>query len=109
MLSVTTKDAFVKEVLEYKDGPVLVDFYADWCGPCRMLAPIIEDVVADGKTKTLRGKIVKVDVDAAQELAGEYGVMSIPTLYVFREGKAVKQMVGVQQKSVIMNALAQTQ
>jgi len=107
MITVTTKEAFKKEVLDAKDTPVLVDFYADWCGPCKMLAPIIEEVASDAKVKAAKGKIVKVNVDMAQELAEEYGVMSIPTLFVFYNGKTVKQMIGLQQKQVLITALAQ--
>ena len=107
MTIITTKDAFQKEVLNVKNTPVLVDFFATWCGPCKMIAPILEEVAVDPKVKAAKGKIVKVDVDMAQELAQEYGVMSIPTLFVFYNGKIVKQMIGLQQKPALVTALAQ--
>lgn len=74
-----------------KDGLVLVDFFADWCGPCKMLAPVLEEVAAKYEGKL---EIVKVNVDQSQDLAQRYGVMSIPTLIAFKGGKAVKQSVG---------------
>ena len=70
-----------------KDGLVLVDFFADWCGPCKMLAPVLEEVAAKYEGKL---DIVKVNVDQSQDLAQRYGVMSIPTLIAFKGGKAVK-------------------
>ena len=73
-----------------KDGLVLVDFFADWCGPCKMLAPVLEEVAAKYEGKL---EIVKVNVDQSQDLAQRYGVMSIPTLIAFKGGKAVKQSV----------------
>lgn len=92
MLEVT-KDQFQSEVLD-SDIPVLVDFFATWCGPCRMLAPTVEDIAADyeGKLKT-----VKADVDQMPEIAMEYSVMSIPTLMVFKGGEAIGKMVGVSE------------
>ncbi len=102
MIHLTTPAEFAKQVLEEKTLPVLVDFYADWCGPCKVLAPIIEDI---DKTAGKDVKIVEVNVDQAQELSMQYGVMSIPTLYIFWQGKAVKQFVGVQSKEVLLNAI----
>ena len=92
---------FKSEVL---DGttPVLVDFWAQWCGPCRMIAPVLEEVAKelDGKLK-----IGKVNVDEASELAAQYNVMSIPSLLVFKNGKAVDQMVGAMSKDQLMAKL----
>ncbi len=99
MVIVKDRQGFQKEVLEEKEKAVLVDFYADWCAPCRMMEPILEGLVKDNTDI----KVVKVNVDESQELAGEYGVMSIPTMYIFKNGKAVKQLIGLQdQRSLEM-------
>lgn len=95
-----TKDNFKEEVLESK-VPVLVDFWATWCGPCQMVGPVIEEVAGE----TQDAKICKVDVDAQPELAKEYRVMSIPTLMVFKEGQAVKRDVGAKSKAEILDML----
>lgn len=86
---ITTED-FTDEV-ETADDPVLVDFWAEWCGPCKQLAPRIEELAEefDGEVK-----FVKVDVDDNQELAGQFGIRSIPTLLLFQEGEKVEQIVG---------------
>lgn len=84
------KSNFRKEVLEHQ-GLVLVDFWADWCGPCKMLAPVIHEV-AERNAGTV--KVGKVNVDEALELAREYHIASIPTLILFKDGKPVKQSVG---------------
>ncbi|MBQ7784564.1 MAG: thioredoxin [Clostridia bacterium] len=76
--------------------PVLVDFWATWCGPCRMIAPVIEEVAAEFEGKAIVGK---VDVDEEMGLAQRYGVMSIPTLVVFKNGKVVEQAVGARGKA----------
>jgi thioredoxin 1 len=81
---------FDKMVLESK-LPVLVDFYAEWCGPCKMAAPIIDEMADEYKEKVL---IVKLDVDQNQETAGKFGVMSIPTMILFKEGKEAERKVG---------------
>ena len=75
------------------DGVVLVDFYADWCGPCKQLEPIVERIAA-GTEAT----VAKVDIDANQQLAAQYGVRSVPTLVLFADGEPVEQLVGVQQE-----------
>lgn len=91
-----TKDNFEKEVLQ-SDVPVLVDFWATWCGPCQMVLPIIEEL-----SEELTGvKIGKVNVDEEMELAKQYRVMSIPTLIVFKDGKKVNMAVGAQGKEEI--------
>ncbi|MDD3453823.1 MAG: thioredoxin [Bacilli bacterium] len=81
------------------EGIVLVDFYANWCGPCKMLAPILEEIASDrGETK-----IVKIDVDQAEALARNYGIMSIPTLILFKNGKMIDQKTGFMPKQDLLN------
>ena len=99
---IITKDNFEKEVLK-SDIPVLVDFWASWCGPCKMLSPIIAQIAEEHAGKV---KVGKINVDEQQELAAQYRVMSIPTLIVFKNGEAVAQSVGVQPKEQIESLLA---
>ena len=92
---------FEEEVLK-AEGKILVDFYADWCGPCRMMSPVIDDIEKelDGKVK-----VGKVNVDNNQELAIKYDVMSIPTIMVFEKGNPIKTFVGVTDKQEILDVL----
>ncbi len=90
---------FKSEVTESK-GLGLVDFWADWCGPCKMLAPILEEL--SGETEA---KICKVNVDESGDLAGDYGIRSIPTMIVFKDGVKVDQIVGLRQKSELLEKL----
>ena len=91
-----SKDNFAKEVLE-AEGTVLVDFWASWCAPCRMLAPVIDEVAKE----VTDVKVCKVNVDNEQELAQKYGVMSIPTLIVFQGGQEVKRSMGFIPKEAV--------
>lgn len=95
-----TNDSFAKEVLQ-AEGKVLVDFWAGWCGPCRMLGPVI-DQLGEELTEI---KVCKIDIDANQDLAGQYKVETIPTLIVFEGGKEIKRSVGVQPKPAILAML----
>jgi thioredoxin 1 len=96
-----TDDNFSFEVLR-AETPVLVDFWAAWCGPCRMVAPIVEELANEYAG---RAKICKLDVDDAQKTAGEYGIRSIPTLLIFKEGKVADQVIGAVPKSQIKEKL----
>ena len=98
---VLTDDTFKDEVLE-ADVPVLVDFWAVWCGPCRMVAPIVEELAGEYAG---RAKIAKIDVDAAQKTAAEFGIRSIPTLLVFKDGKVADQIIGAVPKKQIVEKL----
>ncbi len=91
-----TKENFKEEVLEAK-GLVVVDFGANWCGPCKSLLPILDEVVTEDPNK----KIVKVDIDEQEELAREYKIMSVPTLLVFKNGEIVDKSVGLIQKDEV--------
>jgi thioredoxin 1 len=94
---VLNNENWKREVAEAK-GPVLVDFWAEWCPPCRMIAPAIE---ALAKTYAGRAKVAKLDVDDSPEIAGAFGVRSIPTLLVFRDGKVVDAQVGAVPQSAL--------
>ena len=95
-----TKDNFDTEALQ-SDVPVLIDFYADWCGPCRMVSPIVDQIANEGG----KFKVGKIDVDHSPELAAKYGVMSIPTLVVLKDGKVAQQAIGARNKDQILKML----
>ena len=94
LISALTQDNFEKEVLQ-STTPVLVDFWAEWCGPCKMIAPLLDELADeyDGKVK-----IGKVNIDEQQALAAEYGIRAIPTLLLFNKGQVADQIVGLRSK-----------
>ena len=99
----TLTDAnFQKEVLE-NSQPVLVDFWADWCGPCHMIAATIEEIAADFEG---RAKVGKLDVDANGKIAGQYGIRSIPAILLFKDGQVVDQIIGVRPKRDLADKLS---
>ncbi len=98
-----TRENFKKEVLE-SEMPVLLDFWASWCGPCKMVSPII-DQVAEEKKDTI--KVGKINIDEEEELAEQFRIMSIPTLVVIKDGKIVESSVGVKPKKAILSLLSE--
>lgn len=98
-LKITSQD-FEKEVLQ-NEKEVLIDFYADWCGPCKMLAPIIEEIAKENE----KVKVVKINVDESEDLAMKYQVMSIPTLIIMKNGQIIKRSVGFVEKDEILNMI----
>ncbi len=101
MSEVISSADFQSKVLEAQ-GPVLVDFFATWCGPCKMLAPTLDQVAAEVEG---RAKVYKLDIDQSPDIARQYGVMSVPTLIVFEGGQVKQQAVGAQPKPRILEML----
>lgn len=98
---VLTDQNFADEV-EKATMPVLVDFWAEWCGPCKIVGPIVEELAKEYEGKL---KVGKMDVDQNQQVSGKYGIMSIPTLMFFKDGKVVKSIIGAQAKDTLKKAI----
>ena len=96
-----TDDNFDSEVLE-ADQPVLVDFWAEWCGPCKMIAPVIDELADEFAGKA---KVGKMDTDSNQAAARKFGISAIPSILIFKDGELRKKLVGLQQKSALRDAL----
>ncbi len=97
------QDEFEEKVLK-SSKPVLVDFYADWCGPCKMAAPVLDELADEGGDKYA---VIKINVDENQELSGEHGVMSIPTVIMFKDGKEVDRKIGFAGKDGYLELIKQ--
>jgi thioredoxin 1 len=104
MVKELNETTFVDEVLNSKI-PVLVDFWAEWCGPCRMLAPIIDELAKDYDQQKI--KICKLNVDENPKIAAKYGIMAIPTVIIFKNGQPVEQITGVRNKKEYINLINQ--
>jgi thioredoxin 1 len=102
VMALEITDATFEETVLNSDKPVLVDFWAAWCGPCRMVGPVIEEIAGEYEGKAIVGK---VDVDANQEFAAKFGVRNIPTVLMFKNGEVVGRQVGVSPKNVYTEAI----
>jgi thioredoxin 1 len=101
-MAIEITDSNFEEVVLKSDKPVLVDFWAEWCGPCRMVGPVVEELSKEYEGKALIGKL---DVDSNPKVATEFGIMSIPALLFFKDGKVVDKQVGAVPKHVLANKL----
>ncbi len=100
---IVTDETFEVEVLK-SDKPVLVDYWAEWCGPCRMVAPVLEEIATEHADKI---QVVKLNIDENPAIAQRYGILQIPTLNVFSGGEVVKQIIGAKPKSALLRELAE--
>ena len=101
--NVVTDNTFQQQVIEAsKEKPVLVDFWATWCGPCKMLSPLVEELAGE---KSEQLNVAKIDVDENQAVSSQFGIMSIPTLILFKDGKPVKQLVGYMPKARLLSQI----
>ena len=101
MVKEFTNQNFEEEVLK-SDVPVLVDFWAPWCGPCQMMGPVIEELAKEAGNQA---KVGKLNVEENREIASQYGIMSIPAIKIFKDGKVIKEFVGVQNKETLAEEL----
>ena len=104
MKTTTLNQETFETTLKTAAKPVLVDFWAEWCGPCKMIAPVLEELAAEQEGKAL---IAKVNIDESPELAERFGITTIPTLVVFKNGQPVKRLQGVQSKPTLAAAIAE--
>lgn len=102
--TVTVTDASFADDVLGSDKPVLVDFWATWCGPCKMVAPVLEEIAAEHAEKIT---VAKLDIDAYPKIARDYQIMSIPTMILFKGGQPMKQIVGAKPKSALLNDLSE--
>ncbi len=102
MVQYLVENQFQKEVLE-SDIPVLVDFYADWCGPCKMMSPVLDQIAAELEGKL---KVAKINVDDAEDLAANYGIQSIPNMILFKNGEPAANLIGAMPKARLLAQIA---